>query len=77
MQTTTRFKIVGTEVVGLGAFLLLIVLLQLLESRFSYAIESFGWVYVIIGATLILVGLETLSLVKNVPAITEQVREVA
>lgn len=69
MKTSTRFKIVGTEVVGMGAFLLVILLLQLRASQFSGAIQGFGWDYGIVGVTLILVGLEILSLIKSLPAV--------
>lgn len=51
----------GVEVIGLGSFLL-IMLLQLIESNWNSSLEGFTVVYAIIGATLILVGLETLSL---------------
>jgi hypothetical protein len=67
LKTSTRFKIVGAEVVGMGSFLLLILVLQLRESHFNLAIENFGWDYGIIGVTLILVGLEILSLIKSLP----------
>jgi hypothetical protein len=67
MKTSTRFKIVGVEVVGMGFFLLVILALQLRKSHFNLMAESFGWDYGIIGLTLILVGLEILSLVKSLP----------
>jgi len=67
VKTTTRFKIVGAEVVGMGSFLLLILVLQLKESHFNFLIENFGWDYGIVGITLILVGFEILSLVKILP----------
>ena len=50
----------------MGAFLLAIVALQLEESSAS-VVESFAWVYGIIGVTSILVGLETVSLVGRHP----------
>ena len=53
---------------GLGAFLLLILLLQLLESGWNQIVEKFGWVYVIIGLTLIIDGMEALSLTRQTPA---------
>ena len=56
MNLRTRYRIVGIEVMGLGAFLLFILLLQLLEYGWNQIVEKFGWVYVIIGLTLILVG---------------------
>ena len=71
MKTPTRFKIVGTEVVGMGSFLLVILALQLRASNFNLLIENFGWDYLVIGITLILVGLEILSLIKNLPPWSE------
>lgn len=68
MKLGTRFKIVGWEVVFLGAFLLGIVLLQLDGAGSASSVESFAWVYGIIGVTLILVGLETVSLVRRLRA---------
>jgi hypothetical protein len=50
--------------VFLGAFLIAIVALQLEESSAS-VVGSFAWVYAIIGITTILVGLETVALVRN------------
>jgi len=40
---------VDAEVVGIGDFLLVILLLQLEESHFSGLVENFSWVYAIIG----------------------------
>jgi hypothetical protein len=54
-------------VVFLGAFLLAMVVIQLEESSASI-VGSFAWVYAIIGITLILVGLETITLVRRLPA---------
>ena len=68
MNLATRYRIVGTEIVGLGAFLLLIMFLQLMESNWSSSVERFAWVYAIIGATGILVGLEILSLNRYLKA---------
>lgn len=67
MKLDQRFRIVGVEVVGLGAFLLAILLLNLLETNWNPGVVSFGWVYAIIGVTLVLVGLETLSLIRHIP----------
>jgi hypothetical protein len=53
--------------VFLGVFLLAIDALQLEESGASI-VQSFGWVYAITGITLVLVGLEAISLVKHLPA---------
>jgi hypothetical protein len=52
--------------VFLGAFLLAMVILQLEEPNVS--VGSFAWVYGIIGFTAILVGLETVSLVRQLSA---------
>jgi hypothetical protein len=77
MKTSTRFKIVGVEVVGMGSFLLVILALQLRESHFNLMTENFGWDYGIVGITLILVGLEILSLIKSLPAKNEKGPKVA
>jgi hypothetical protein len=74
MKTSTRFRIIGTEVVGIGSLLLLVLALQLKESHFDLLIEKFGWDYLIIGVTLILIGLETLSLIKSLPVNVEPVK---
>jgi hypothetical protein len=71
MRIKSRFRIVGYEVVGLGAFLLLIDVLELVESGSAPLVADFSWVYAIIGITLILVGLETLSLTQLVSEPTE------
>lgn len=63
----TRFKIVGVEVVGLGAFLLLLVILGLREEGAALGFQSFALEFTIVGGTLILVGFEILSLVKSLP----------
>ena len=67
MKLAKRFRIIGVEIVGLAAFLLFILLLQLVESSWNPSIEQFAIVYAIIGTTLILVGLESLSLSKRLP----------
>ena len=67
MKLAGRYRIIGVEVVGLGAFLLLIMLLQLIQSSWNASVEQFAIVYAIIGITLILVGLETLSLNRGLP----------
>ena len=58
----------------LGAFLLAVVALQLEESNVS-VVGSFAWVYGIIGVTAILVGLETVSLVRHLSAKTARTQE--
>jgi hypothetical protein len=67
MKLATRFKIVGVEVVGLGAFLLAVLILELSESHGLGIVQNFSWDYGIIGTTLILVGSETISLIKYLP----------
>ena len=56
------------EVVGRGAFLPRIMFLQLMKSNWSSSVEQIAWVYAIIGATGILVGLEILSLNRYLTA---------
>ena len=65
MKLVTRFRIVGVEVVGLGAFLLLLLALELGETSSNPTVVGFGWVFALIGITLVLVGLETLSLTRK------------
>jgi hypothetical protein len=67
LKLASRLRIVAWEVVFIGAFLLAIVLLQLEEAGPSSTGGSFAWVYGIIGVTLILVGLEGVSLVRHMP----------
>jgi hypothetical protein len=68
LKLATRLKIVAWEAVFLGAFLLAMVFLQLSEAGSASAVVSFAWVYGIIGVTLILVGLEGVSLVRRLPS---------
>lgn len=63
----TRFKIVGIEVVFLGAFNLGLVALELSQANGNSLVSSFAWVFIVVGITLILVGLELLSLVRQLP----------
>jgi len=65
VNLAARFRVVGVEVVGLGAFLLLLLILELHETNGIPTVVSFGWVFALIGITLILVGLETLSLTRR------------
>ena len=66
-KVATRFKIVGVEVVGLGVYNLLVLLLQLSQAPGQSIVQSFGWDYAIIGGVLVAVGLELLSLIKYLP----------
>jgi len=67
LSAPVRFKIVGVEVVGLGVYNILVLLLQLRESHGQDFVLGFGWDYAIIGAVLIAVGLELLSLIRHLP----------
>jgi len=68
LKLATRLKIVAWEAVFLGAFLLAMVFLQLSEAGSDSSVGSFAWVYGIVGVTLILVGLEGVSLVRRLPS---------
>ena len=65
MKLVTRFNIIGVEVIGLAAFLLALVVLELYEAHWEQIVQNFSWVYAIIGVALILVGFETLSLTRH------------
>jgi hypothetical protein len=66
MELSTRYRIIGIETVGLGAFVLLLLSLELLEAGTNQVVQNFSWVWGIIGFTLILVGLEQLSLNRTI-----------
>jgi len=65
MKLSTRLKVTGYELVGLGAFLLLLVFLENGESSGNRIVVSFGWVFALVGVVVILVGLEIVSLVRR------------
>jgi hypothetical protein len=65
MKVSTRFRIIGVELVGLGAFLLFLIALELSQAGGNSTIINFAWVFAIIGITVLLVGLETLSLARH------------
>ena len=67
ISLATRFKIVGVEVIGFGAFLLLELLLRLRQTQNPGLFQSFSYDYALIGAVLIAIGFELLSLVKQLP----------
>ena len=67
MRLTTRLNIVAYETVGLGAFLVLLALLENSESGGNTVATNFSWVFGFIGVVLILVGLESSSLVRRLP----------
>ena len=54
----TRFRIIGIEVIGLGAFTLLVLALSLRHVGDTNILQEFVWDYAIISGTLILLGLE-------------------
>jgi protein-S-isoprenylcysteine O-methyltransferase Ste14 len=67
-KISTRHKIIGVELVGLGVFLLLLVVLELFQTVWNQTVQSFAWVFAIIGAAIILVGFEVLSRAGRFPA---------
>ena len=62
MELSTRYKIVGIEVVGFGVFVLFLLFLEHNEAGTNLVVQNFSWVWGIVGITLILVGFEILSL---------------
>ena len=72
MNVTTRHKIIGVEVIGLGVFLMALILLELLEVKGNQVVQNFAWACGIVGITLVLVGLEILSLAKQLPVPMKQ-----
>ena len=62
MELSTRYKILGVEVVGFGVFVLFLLFLEYNEAGTNQVVQNFSWVWGIVGITLILVGLELLSL---------------
>jgi hypothetical protein len=65
VKLATRYTIIGVEVVGLGAFILLLLFLEAREAGNNQTVQSFSWVWGIVGISLILVGLELLSLIRR------------
>ena len=70
-NVATRYKIIGVEVVALGAFLLTLILLELLQTHWNQVVQNFAWAYAIVGITLVLIGLEILSLTRQLPVPVE------
>lgn len=60
MKLPLQIRIVGAEIVGIGAFVLLLLWLEGRGAGWSSLTVSFGWVWGIVGATLIMVGLEAM-----------------
>jgi hypothetical protein len=71
VKLISRTSIVGAEVVGVGAFVLLLLWLEGRAADWSGPTVSFGWGWGIVGATLILVGLETFWLGARVETETQ------
>ena len=67
MKLTSRFNIVAYETVGLGVFIVLLALLENSESGGNSVATNFSWVFGFVGVVLILVGLESGSLVRRLP----------
>ena len=67
MKLATRFNTVAYETVGLGAFIVLLALLENSESGGNSVPTNFSWVFGFVGVVLILVGLESDSLVRRLP----------
>jgi hypothetical protein len=71
LKLHARFRIIGFELVGLGAFLMLLIALELGQAGGNSTVSSFAWVFVLIGITIVLVGLETLSLTRRLQSGTD------
>ena len=67
MRLSARLNIVAYETVGLGAFVILLGLLQNSEARGDPIAVNFSWVFWLVGVVIVLVGLETASLVRKIP----------
>jgi hypothetical protein len=65
MKIDTNLRIIGIEVVGLGLFILFLIYLELAETNNNSTVMSFAWVFGIVAITLILVGLEMLSIIRR------------
>lgn len=68
MNLTIRLKIIGLEVIGLSTFLLALILLEVFETHWNQVVQNFAWAYAIVGITLVLIGLEILSLTPRLHA---------
>ena len=67
MRLSTRLNIAAYETVGLGAFLVLLAILENSEAAGNSTATKFSWVFGFIGAVLVLVGLELASLIRRIP----------
>jgi hypothetical protein len=63
----TRFKIIGVEVISLGAFLLFELAHGLRQPGSGSLSQGISWDYGLVAVLLIAVGFELLSLIKDLP----------
>jgi hypothetical protein len=70
MRLHTQIRVVGAEVVGIGGFVLLLLLLEGRAAGWSALTVSFGTAFGIVGLTLVLVGLEAMWLGSRVESET-------
>ena len=67
MRLTTRLNIVAYEIVGLGAFVVLLAFLEYREAGGDSVATNFSWVFWLVGVIVVVVGLEGASLVRRIP----------
>ena len=65
MKPDTNLRIISIEIVGFGVFVRFLLYLELGETNSNAIVVDFSWVFGIVAITLILVGLETLSIVRR------------
>jgi len=75
MRPDTNLSVIGIEVVGLGAFVLILAYLEVSETKGNPTVVGFAWVFGIVAISLILVGLETLSVVRKVKPSLQTTRQ--
>ena len=67
LRLVTRLSIVAYETVGLGAFVILLGFLENREAMGNAVMLNFSWVFWLVGVVIIVVGLESASLVRQIP----------
>jgi len=67
LRLATRLSITAYETAGLGAFVILLAFLEKQEVGGNPAATNFAWVFWLLGVVLIVVGLESASLVRRLP----------
>jgi hypothetical protein len=70
-RLATQIRVVGAEVVGVGAFVLLLLWAEGRAAGWNSLTVSFGTVFAIVGITLVLVGLEAMWLGSRVESETK------